>query len=574
MNVKWNKSSYDVDVEPSEGLETFQAALFSLTNVPADRQKLMCKGKLLRSDADIAALTADSKVMLMGTADAMAAGPAKQVLFEEDLTEKDRVKLAPSTITSAGLVNMGNSCQSCTHACSPCTSRDNHAQARTSTHSHCSSIILCPACLLHLGYLASTLQAFRAVPELKQALIRYGSAAQSERDPEAIVTSNLGKLMLELDHSASAITPMLFITVFRSSFAQFAERNSEGAWAQQDADECLQTLMQAMAHKLGPYSGADTSFLQPSNASSSPPGMIDAIFGGQLSTIVKCAESAEEPVRRSTETFRKLRCHIDQKIAFLSEGLAADMLGEQEMRSATLGRSAVWHKRSVITALPNYLIVQFVRFDWKKDTQKKAKVLKKVEFPLRLDVADLCGSALKRSLLAARRALKDEDDKKRGLTSLNRTRNMAAIKQTAKERQGKEEEKKEAAAAAGSASGSSSSSSNVALSVDDEEVSSDVLQPTSSSGYYDLLSVITHKGRYADSGHYIGWSRSEPSSDNWSAKQSHQHIAALIHAPSAPRLVCEHHLYTFLTVLPPPSLLVYYTVLCALCSGGSTTTTW
>ena len=115
MNVKWNKNSYDVDVEAAEGLETFQAALFSLTNVPADRQKLMCKGKLLRSDADIAFLTADSKVMLMGTADAIAAGPAKQVLFEEDLTEKDRVKLAPSTITSAGIVNLGNTSASRQH---------------------------------------------------------------------------------------------------------------------------------------------------------------------------------------------------------------------------------------------------------------------------------------------------------------------------------------------------------------------------------------------------------------------------------------------------------------------------
>ena len=363
----------------------------------------------------------------------------------------------------------------------------------------------------------STLQAFRSVPELKQALIKYGNTPLSERDPEALVTSNLGKLMLELDHTATAITPMMFTSVFRSSFAQFAERNSEGAWAQQDADECLQTLMQAMGHKLGAYTGNYPALHSPSTSppgssvSSTPPSVIDAIFGGQLSTVTKCAESPDEPVRRSTETFRKLRCHIDQKIAFLSEGLAADMLGEQEMRSATLGRSAVWHKRSVITALPNYLIVQFVRFDWKKDTQKKAKVLKKVEFPLRLDISDLCGKQLKRSLLAARRALKDEDDKKKGLTSLNRTKNMAAIKQTAKERESSKEEKKEAS----STSGSGTASGNVAMDVDDEEVASETLQPTASSGHFDLLSVITHKGRYADSGHYIGWSRSEPTSDKW-----------------------------------------------------------
>lgn len=29
------------------------------------------------------------------------------------------------------------------------------------------------------------------------------------------------------------------------------------------------------------------------------------------------------------------------------------------------------------------------------------------------------------------------------------------------------------------------------------------------TGTYQLLSVVTHQGRYADSGHYIGWARAE-----------------------------------------------------------------
>ena len=115
VNVKWGKNSYDVDLDPAAGLETFQATLFSLTNVPAERQKLMLKGRLLKSDADVAALPADAKLMLMGTADALPTAPTKSILFEEDLTEKDRVALAPSTVTSAGLVNLGNTCTRTPH---------------------------------------------------------------------------------------------------------------------------------------------------------------------------------------------------------------------------------------------------------------------------------------------------------------------------------------------------------------------------------------------------------------------------------------------------------------------------
>lgn len=34
-------------------------------------------------------------------------------------------------------------------------------------------------------------------------------------------------------------------------------------------------------------------------------------------------------------------------------------------------------------------------------------------------------------------------------------------------------------------------------------------------GEYELFGVVTHKGRSADSGHYIGWVRQGPESDYW-----------------------------------------------------------
>ena len=37
--------------------------------------------------------------------------------------------------------------------------------------------------------------------------------------------------------------------------------------------------------------------------------------------------------------------------------------------------------------------------------------------------------------------------------------------------------------------------------------------PPDFTGYYELFAVVTHKGRSADSGHYMGWVRQQ--GDNW-----------------------------------------------------------
>lgn len=39
--------------------------------------------------------------------------------------------------------------------------------------------------------------------------------------------------------------------------------------------------------------------------------------------------------------------------------------------------------------------------------------------------------------------------------------------------------------------------------------------PSDFRGHYELMGIVTHKGRSADSGHYIGWVRSSPGSSVW-----------------------------------------------------------
>ncbi len=38
---------------------------------------------------------------------------------------------------------------------------------------------------------------------------------------------------------------------------------------------------------------------------------------------------------------------------------------------------------------------------------------------------------------------------------------------------------------------------------------------SNNSGYYDLIGVLTHKGRSSNSGHYVGWTKNEKVSDDF-----------------------------------------------------------
>jgi ubiquitin carboxyl-terminal hydrolase 14 len=107
VSVKWNKENYDLDFDLSDGLETFQGLLFSLTNVPIERQKLMNKGKLIKDNTEMLKLTDGAKLILLGAADSLAAAPSRPVLFEEDLTEKEKIQLKAQAPAS-GLQNLGN----------------------------------------------------------------------------------------------------------------------------------------------------------------------------------------------------------------------------------------------------------------------------------------------------------------------------------------------------------------------------------------------------------------------------------------------------------------------------------
>ncbi|KAH0665416.1 hypothetical protein KY285_026622 [Solanum tuberosum] len=141
--------------------------------------------------------------------------------------------------------------------------------------------------------------------------------------------------------------------------------------------------------------------------------IVKTLFGIDFDNRIHCAESGEESTE--TETVYSLKCHISQEVNHLHEGLKRGLKSELEKASPSLGRSAVYLKDSRINRLPRYLTIQFVCFFWKRESNQKAKILRKVDYPLSLDVYDLCSITFARNwkvLASAKTPVSTDSDTK------------------------------------------------------------------------------------------------------------------------------------------------------------------
>lgn len=424
-----------MEIDTTQPPYVFKCQLYDLTGVPPDRQKIMVKGGLLKDDADWSTLGVKEgqKLMMMGTADEIIKAPDKGPVFMEDLPEEEQVI---SLGHSAGLFNLGNTC-----------------------------------------YMNSTVQCLHSVPELKSALIKYSHAGRSNEVDQTshMLTIATRDLFNELDKSVKPVAPMQFWMVLRKKYPQFGQMHNN-YFMQQDAEECWTQLLYTLSQSLR------------SPGSSENPDALKAIFGVDLVSRVHCQESGEES--SETESVYSLKCHISHEVNHLHEGLKHGLKSELEKNSPSLGRSANYLKESRINGLPRYLTIQFVRFFWKRESNQKAKILRKVDYPLELDVYDLCSDDLRKKLEGPRQILRDEEGKKLGLKT-----------------SGKGSTSKDEDAKMSEAEGSSNGNGEPSNSTSDQGAEPE--KETQVTGVYDLVAVLTHKGRSADSGHYVAWVKQE-----------------------------------------------------------------
>ena len=315
-----------------------------------------------------------------------------------------------------------------------------------------------PPGLYNLGntcYLNSCIQCIKSVNELKDYLKKY---SLNNLQTTSMATK-LGKLMTKLDSQSDAVMPQEFVQYFRRTFPRFASRNEHGIWEQQDADEAYTEILSALRQ--------DNQLTEENKEEN----IINKLFCGEFESKTICTETEDEPELNITEKFIKLQCFIDNNTRHINDGIKKGFTEDVEKRSDKLERNAIWKKTKLISKLPKYIPVQLVRFFWKQKTQKNAKILRKVIFPEKLDVYDFCNDKLKQSIEKYRK-LKLEKEKEKDDKDNNNNNNEQKMDVDNEDNE-------------------------------DNEDKIDLLL----TGYYELCGIVTHKGRSANSGHYIGYAK-------------------------------------------------------------------
>ena len=466
--------------------------------------------------------------MMMGTPSAGSGGalerPKEKMRFMEDMTEAEAAMQEGAT--PAGLQNLGNTC-----------------------------------------YLNSTLQTLRSVPELQDELLKYsgstiggGSSSSAGFDlssftnqvtePQIDLTASLRDLYKQMSGTQEGFPPLIFLNALRTAFPQFAQKSKTGhGYAQQDAEEAWSQIVSQLRSKLK-IKGSPTNEEGTASGQVADVSFIDRYLAGRFESSLECddpaaKEAGEEPIK-GEDVFLKLDCHINKDTNHLRDGILAGLEEKLEKNSQILGRDCIYTKRSRIARLPKYLTVHFVRFFWKREAQKKAKIMRKVTFPSEIDVVEYCTDTLRKQLVPVRDKVrevrKDEEDVMRARKRQKMAHKQEEDRQREDKASGSVDEKVPGKEKKEETEGVDTEMADAVYKTDaeyDSERAASVLsakkelfalinpelakdEGANKSGLYELRGVVTHQGASADSGHYTSYVKKQGAVDVQTGKRKEE----------------------------------------------------
>lgn len=410
--------------------------------------------------------------------------------------------------------------------------------------------VVAPSGFVNLGntcYMNATTQALRAVPELRSGLATVS-------DSRTLMAPQLAQMYKEADGTSKNYMPSKFLAALHRMHPTFAERGKTGQLMQHDTDEFLTTMLETLSHELTKVPVKDGKPMlpkllprvshDPAQAAGASTNLVDTLFGVEFKvTDTNTADPSE--VTTAFESNRKLVCNIDggagsyKAVNHLTEGVSLALNGQREKMSTKLGTTTIWDTKRRISRLPKYLCVQFMRFYFKATPDSadhagvKCKMMRKVAFGEKLDVFDYCTPEVQSVLKVSRDAADAAEAKKleqAGEVAAAAASGGGGAAATAPDAEGDVtlappapalgEEVSEIDAELAQALALSAQDAD-AVEAEDAAVMAGaepqsaigVGLPTSFQGQYELFAVVSHKGRSADSGHYMGWVRTE--GDAW-----------------------------------------------------------
>ncbi|KAG6334550.1 hypothetical protein ID866_4547 [Astraeus odoratus] len=456
VHIKHAGKVYDIDLDPDLPPTAFKEAIYQVTGVPLDRMKVMIKGGILKDDSDWKKIApkVGQTFMVVGAAGELPKPPEKPVVFLEDMNESE---MAQALAMPVGLKNLGNTC-----------------------------------------YMNATIQAMRAIPELRIAL--------NTTSPLDVLPKTLRDLYDNMSRTTESVVPVAFLTVLRQVVPQFGEIDRSRAgmmagYAQQDAEECWTQMVNAIK---------DVPGVDASGASISGKKFVDQFMVGEMRRELKCDEADDEPPAVSIERVLKIECNISGTTNYMHTGIMDALNQKVEKNSPSLGREAVYSQTSRMSRLPSYLTVHMVRFAWRRDIGRKAKIMRKVKFMTEFDALDVVTPELKEKLTPVSRRLKEiEKERSERRKIRKRTKvvqNSTPVPTTSDSAMNIDETQVVTVEAVGELEDEHVYRTRELVELEglvDPSLKEDF--GCSVTGLYDLVAIVTHKGAQADAGHYIGF---------------------------------------------------------------------